>query len=95
MAQPQVNGCMVATTHGWQDHVCDYLGEMLTVPIRPIRAELRSLFDLCLFNPEPVKVDWDDVSIDQRNAITAALPALGGLLRRFRDSDLEAQEQAA
>jgi len=85
MSQPPVNGCMIATTHGWQDRICDYLSEMMPVPIRPIRAELRTLFDLCLFNPEPEKVDWDDVSVDQRNAITAALPALGGLLRRIRD----------
>ena len=62
MSQPPVNGCMVATTHGWQDRICDYLSEMMPVPIRPVRAELRTLFDLCLFNPDAEKVDWDDVT---------------------------------
>ncbi len=100
MSQPPVNGCMVATTHGWQDRICEYLSEMMPVPIRPIRAELRALFDLCLFNPEPEKVDWDEVTVDQRNALTAALPALGGLLRRIRDEGVnenstDAGEQAA
>ena len=95
MSQPPVNGCMVATTHGWQDHVCDYLSEMMPVPIRPVRAELRTLFDLCLFNPDVQKVDWDDVSIDQRNAITAALPALGGLLRRIQEDATGASGEAA
>lgn len=94
MSQPPVNGCMVATTHGWQDHICDYLSEMMPVPIRPIRSELRALFDLCLFNPEAEKVDWDDVTVAQRNAITAALPALGGLLRRLRDNGI-VEEAAA
>ena len=90
MSQPPCNGCLVATTHGWQDHVCGYLGEMLPVPIRPIRAELKELFDICLHNPDPVDVDWDDMPTSQRNAIAAALPALGGLLRRIRDEEQEA-----
>ena len=93
MSQPPCNGCLVATTHGWQDHVCEYLGEMLPVPIRPIRSELRTLYDICLHNPEPKHVDWDDMPAAERNAVAAALPALGGLLRRIRD-DASGREAA-
>ncbi|MEZ5561272.1 MAG: hypothetical protein R3E86_22370 [Pseudomonadales bacterium] len=85
MSQPPCNALIVATTHGWQDHVCGHLSEMLPVPIRPIKEELRQLFDICLHNPEPRDIDWDEIDTTQRNALTAALPALGGLLRAIRD----------
>ena len=87
MSQPPCNGLIVATTHGWVDHVCDHLGEMLPLPVRPIKDELRALFDICLHDPDPHVIDWDDIQISQRNAMTLALPALGGLLRSIRDSN--------
>ena len=34
MSQPPCSALIVATTHGWQDHVCGHLGEMLPFPIR-------------------------------------------------------------
>jgi MSHA biogenesis protein MshI len=86
MSQPPCSGLIVATTHGWVDHVCDHLGEMLPLPVRPIKDELRALFDIRLHDPEPQEIDWDDIQISQRNAMTLALPALGGLLRSIRDS---------
>lgn len=95
MSQPPCNGCLVAATHGWQDPVCEYLGEMLPVPIRPVRDELRNLFDICLHNPEPQHIDWDQISVAQRNALSAALPALGGLLRRLKDRSSRQLEAAA
>jgi MSHA biogenesis protein MshI len=81
MGQPPCNALIVATTQGWQDKVCDYLSEMLPVSVRSIKDELRNLCDIRLHNPQPVDVDWDAPTIDQRNAITAALPAVGGLMR--------------
>ena len=86
MSQPACQGLIVATTHGWVDHVCDHLGEMLPLPVRPIKDELRALFEIRLHDPEPQDIDWDDIRISQRNAMTLALPALGGLLRSIRDS---------
>lgn len=86
MSQPACKGLIVATTHGWVDHVCDHLGEMLPLPVRPIKDDLRALFEVRLHDPQPHDIDWDDMKISQRNAITLALPALGGLLRSIRDS---------
>ena len=91
MSQPPCNGLIVATTHGWVDHVCEHLGEMLPLPVRPIKDELRALFEIRLHDPDPQDIDWDDIKIPQRNAMTRALPALGGLLRSIRDSAKQAE----
>jgi len=95
MSQPPCNGLIVATTHGWQDHVCSHLGEMLPLPVRPIKDEMRALFNVRLHNPDPHDIDWDNILIDQRNALTSTLPALGGLLRSIRDGGRRDQEEAA
>lgn len=95
MSQPPCNGLIVATTHGWQDHVCGHLAEMLPLPVRPIKDEMRVLFNVRLHNPNPQDVDWDNILVEQRNALTATLPALGGLLRSIRDGDRKGQEKAA
>ena len=95
MSQPPCNGLLVATTHGWQDRVCEYLGDMMPVPVRPLKDELRALFDISLHNPEPVNLDWDNLLSSQRNALAATLPALGGVLRNLAAVDDTAQEIAA
>lgn len=95
MSQPPCNGLIVATTHGWQDHVCEHLGEMLALPVRPIKDEMRVLFDVRLHDPRPRDIDWDDILMEQRNALTATLPALGGLLRSIRDGGRRGEEEAA
>ena len=81
MGQAACSAVLVATTHGWQQHLVEYLAEMLPIPIRTLTEDLAQDHDLCLYNPEPVDVDWGDLSLDQSNAIAAALPAMGGLLR--------------
>lgn len=83
MSQPPCNGLLVATTHGWQDRVCEYLGEMMPLPVRPLNDELRALFDICLHNPDPVNLNWDHLASVHRNALAATLPALGGVLRNI------------
>ena len=95
MAQPPCNGLLVATTHGWQDRVCEYLGEMMPVPVRSLKDELRVLFDICLHNPEPENLDWDNLRSSQRNALAATLPALGGVLRHISDASESGQKVAA
>lgn len=90
MGQPPCKALIVATTEGWQDKVCGYLGEMLPLPIRPFKDEVGALFDLTLHNPEPQQVDWNQPTAAQRNALTAAMPALGGLLRMVDGAALEA-----
>ncbi len=81
MGQQPCNALIVATTHGWQDQVCEYLDEMLPVAVRTVKDELASLFDVRLHNPDPAVIDWRDPTMEQRNAMTAGLPALGGALR--------------
>ena len=81
MGQQPCNALIVATTHGWQDRVCEYLDEMLPVAVRTVKDELAGLFDVRLHNPDPLDIDWRDPTVEQRNAMTAALPALGGALR--------------
>ncbi len=89
MSQPPCDAIVVATTHSWQDKVCEYLDEMLPVPIRSFTEVLGQQFDLTLHNPEPTEIDWDNFNDGHSNAISAALPALGGLLRGLRPDVLE------
>lgn len=84
MAQPPCNALLVATTHSWQVRVCEFLNEMLPVPIRSMTEVLADRFEVELHNPDPVAVDWNDVCTTEANALTAALPALGGLLKNLR-----------
>ena len=89
MSQPPCDAIVVATTHNWQDKVCDYLDEMLPVPIRSFTQLLGQKFDLTLHNPDPVEIDWDNYNDEHSNAISAALPAIGGLLRGLRPAVLD------
>lgn len=89
MSQPPCDAIVVATTHSWQDKVCDYLDEMLPVPIRSFAQVLGQRFDLTLHNPEPIQIDWEHFNDDHSNAISAALPAIGGLLRGLRPAVLD------
>ena len=88
MGQPPCTALLVATTHSWQARVCEFLNEMLPVPIRGLTEALADRFSVVLHNPEPVRVDWDNVCTTEANALTAALPALGGLLRGLAPSVL-------
>lgn len=81
MGQPPCNGLIVATPHDWQAPVAEYLNEMLPVPNRAVVDELGGLLSLRLHNPDGHDVVWDNVRPKDWSAITAALPALGGLLR--------------
>ncbi|MEM9620726.1 MAG: hypothetical protein AAF993_03700 [Pseudomonadota bacterium] len=81
MGQPHCNVLMVACTHGWSNRVCDYLTEMLAIPVRPISPLLQDEIDLSLFNPQAEQIDWANLSEEQTNAVAAGLPALGGLFR--------------
>lgn len=87
MSQPPCSALIVATTEGWQDKVCAYLDQMLPLAVRPIKDELRNLYDIRLHNPQPQSVDWESPTTEQRNALTAALPALGGLMRAISERD--------
>ena len=89
MAQPPCNALLVATTHSWQVRVCEFLNEMLPVPIRSMTDVLADHFEVELHNPDPVAVNWDDVCTSEANALTAALPAIGGLLQQLRPQVLE------
>ncbi|MGI9328045.1 MAG: type IV pilus biogenesis protein PilM [Pseudomonadales bacterium] len=88
MSQPPCSALLVATTHSWQQRVCEFLSEMLPVPIRNLTDVLAERFIIELHNPDPVQIDWNDVCTTEANALTAALPALGGLLRGLAPSVL-------
>ena len=94
MGQPHCNMLMVTCTDGWTERVCAYLGEMLPMPIRDAREMLQHELALRMFNPEPQAVDWADMSDAQANAIAAALPALGGVLRGAIDRQHERRSAA-
>lgn len=89
MSQPPCDAIVVATTHSWQEKVCSYLDEMLPVPIRSFTQVLGQRFDLTLHNPEPAEIDWENFDQDHSNAISAALPAIGGVLRGLRPAVLD------
>ena len=82
MGQPHCNVLMIACTHGWSSRVCEYLSEMLAIPIREVGSLLKDEVQLTLYNPEAVQVDWLNMTADQSNAVAAGLPALGGVLRQ-------------
>ncbi len=88
MSQPPCDAIVVATTHSWQERVCEYLDEMLPVPIRSFSQVLGQQFDLTLHNPEPITINWENFNDDHSNALSAALPAIGGLLRGLRPAVL-------
>jgi len=89
MSQPPCDAIVVATTHNWEENVCTYLDEMLPVPIRSFTEVLGQRFDLTLHNPEPIDIDWENITQDHSNAISAALPAIGGVLRGLRPPVLD------
>lgn len=95
MGQPPCNALIVATTHGWQDEVCAYLDEMLPVAVRPMNDELTSLYDLWLHDPGPVDVEWQRPTPAQHDALTAALPALGAVMRPLGGPCVTGLEAAA
>jgi MSHA biogenesis protein MshI len=94
MSQPPCSALLVATPHGWQAAVCRYLAEMLPMPIRCATDYLRELFSIRLHDGGPVTLDWDNLGVTQADALSAALPALGGLMRAVGDHD-ERREAAA
>jgi hypothetical protein len=86
MSQPPCDAIVIATTQNWQQQVCDYLDEMLPVPIRSFSQVLGQRFDVTLHNPDPIEIDWENFNNENSNAISAALPAIGGMLRGLRDA---------
>ena len=91
MGQPNCNLLMVACTHSWTEPIADYLAEFLPVPVRTFADALSGDFDLSLFNPKQVQVDWSALTNEQENALVAALPAIGGALRNVITSGEVAQ----
>lgn len=81
MGQPPCSGLILAAPEDWQAPISDYLAEMLPVPNRAVVGELGNLLALRLHNPEPHDIAWDELQGGDWSAVTAALPALGGLLR--------------
>ncbi|MEM1229204.1 MAG: hypothetical protein AAGI15_01610 [Pseudomonadota bacterium] len=88
MGQPPCNALLVAATHSWQSRVCEFLTEMMPVPIRGLSEALSDRFAIELHNPDAQQIDWDAISDTQANALAAALPAIGGLLRELRPEAL-------
>ena len=80
LQQPPCQALLVAASEGWEQRLVAHLQEMLPLPVRPLAAELAGALELTLFNPDPQPVDWNQLSIEQGSALTAALPALGGVL---------------
>ena len=81
MNQPHCNMLAIACTHDWTSKVAEYLGEMLPIPVRSLDEVLAGDLKIQLHNPKVVDVDWAAMTIEQRNALAAGLPALGGVLR--------------
>lgn len=85
MGQPPCSALLVAATHGWQEHIVEHLSDMLPLSVRTLSAELATQYHLQLHNPEPQDVNWNDLTVAQANAVSAGLPAIGGLLRGLRN----------
>ena len=81
MNQPHCNMLVVACTHDWSEQVTEYLTEMLPIPVRTIAEVLAGEMSLTLHNPDVQEVDWQNITDAQGNAISAGLPAIGGVLR--------------
>ena len=90
MSQPPCNMLMVACTDDWTQRVCGHLSELLPIPVRTIGEALSGELALTLYNPEREDVDWEHLDPRQMNAVAAAVPALGGVLRARIDAADEA-----
>ena len=91
MAQPECDLLLVACTDDWTERVTDYLAENLPMPVRRVSESLTDEFPMTLFNPTEVELDCNHLTVEQANALAAALPALGGAFR----SRIESLEAAA
>lgn len=89
MGQPPCNALLVAATHGWQENICAYLADMLAVPVRPLTDELAPHYELELFNPSAKRIDWSNLTVPEANALAAALPTFGGVLRGLLGKPLD------
>lgn len=91
MGQPPCSGLILAAPEDWQKPISEYLGDMLPVPNRAAAEELADLLALRLHNPEAHDIAWEQLQGSDWSAVTAALPALGGLLRDMPFSTSEGQ----
>ena len=81
MNQPPCNMLMVACTEDWTERVTDHLETVMPVPVRTVTEALEGDVTLTLHNPDKQTVDWRNPTPRQVNALAAAMPALGGVLR--------------
>jgi len=81
LSQGAAQVLLVAATHEWQSRIVDYLAEMLPLGVRDLPEYLCDQFDLELFNPEPRALRSSSLSSEDKQALAAAIPALGGALR--------------
>lgn len=98
MSQPPCRALIVAAAEGWHEQVCRHLDEMLPVAVRTPAEQMHALFDLTLHGPAgqaPQAFDWRAPSVSQRDALGAALPAIGGLLRIVGDATGDVLEAVA
>jgi hypothetical protein len=81
LSQPAATALLVAATHGWQDRIVAHLESMLPLPVRSLGRVLAEELEIELFNPEPTILSGDSLTDAQIQALAAAMPAIGGLLR--------------
>lgn len=81
LGQPAATALLVAATHGWQERIVDHLEAMLPLPVRALSRVLVEELGVELFNPLPELLSADALTDAHRQALAAALPAVGGLLR--------------
>jgi MSHA biogenesis protein MshI len=85
LGQPAATALLIAATHGWQERIVEHLEAMLPLPVRPLSRVLVEELGVELFNPGPVHLDADALSDSDEQALAAALPAVGGLLRAMSE----------
>lgn len=81
LGQPAATALLIAATHGWQERIIEHLEAMLPLPVRPLSGVLVEELGVELFNPHPELLSADSLTDVHRQALAAALPAVGGLLR--------------
>ncbi len=81
LGQPAATALLVAATHGWQERIVDHLEAMLPLPVRPLSRVLVEELGVELFNPSAEILSAESLTDAHRQALAAALPAVGGMLR--------------
>ena len=83
LAQTQSSIVLVTATQSWERQIVEYLEDMLPVAVTSLNEALCKRLNITIFGSTPVLLSAESLSAEDARAVAAALPAIGGLLRKI------------